>query len=116
MEPTLQNMVDVMTRPAAILQLRLANERLLEPIAAEPEDIVRHLGAVQSQDYPAALWALGLRLRNASFQALEGAFNSGKILRTHVLRPTWHFVTPEDIRWMLELTGPRIMRGAGARE
>ena len=24
------------------------------------------------------------------------------------MRPTWHFVLPEDIRWMLELTAPRV--------
>src|SRR5205814_10429789 len=109
-------MVQVMTRPGSILQLRLANEHLLAPTLSEPKAIVAHLGAVQSQDYPGAQWALGLRLSGSSFAAQECAFNSGHILRTHVLRPTWHFVTPEDIRWMLALTGPRIVRGMASRE
>jgi hypothetical protein len=66
------------------------------------------LGAVQSQDYPGAKWALGQRTRGATDASIDEAFARGSILRTHVLRPTWHFVIPEDIRWMLKLTAPRI--------
>lgn len=66
------------------------------------------MGAVQAQEYHAAKWALGLRMRSATDQTIEEAFNNGEILRTHLLRPTWHFVAPEDIRWLLELTGPRV--------
>ncbi|MCI0451165.1 MAG: winged helix DNA-binding domain-containing protein [Candidatus Latescibacteria bacterium] len=66
------------------------------------------LGAVQAQDYPAAKWALGMRVRNATDALIEKAMNDGSILRTHVMRPTWHFVSPRDIRWMLELTAPRV--------
>jgi len=65
---------------------------------------------VQSQDYAAAKWALAQRLGEATAADLDREFNAGKILRTHVLRPTWHFVTPEDIRWLLELTGARVSR------
>lgn len=54
------------------------------------------------------MWALGLRLRDAKDTDVEQAFNAGSILRTHVMRPTWHFVTPDDIRWLLELTAPRV--------
>src|SRR4029078_11017275 len=78
--------------------------------------VVAHLGAVQSQDYPAALWALAQRLSAPSLQALELAFERGDILRTHVLRPTWHFVAPGDIRWMLALTAPRIIQSMASRE
>src|SRR5258708_11714383 len=46
---------------------------------------------------------------------LDRLFDEGAILRTHVLRPPWHFVLPEDIRWLLELTGPRIARGMAGR-
>jgi hypothetical protein len=91
-----------------ILALRLRNQYLTRPFSGEITDLVAHLGAVQAQDYPAAKWALGLRLRGATHASLEKAFAEGKLLRTHVLRPTWHFVAPADIRWMLELTGPRI--------
>jgi hypothetical protein len=70
--------------------------------------VVAWMGAVQAQDYPAAKWALGLRAPALTDRDVEDAFSRGRILRTHVLRPTWHFVTPADIRWMLALTGPRI--------
>lgn len=76
-------------------------------------DVVRWLGAVQAQDFPAAKWALALRMRTATNRAIEDAYNEGQILRTHLMRPTWHFVAPEDIRWLLELTAPRVNAKAG---
>jgi hypothetical protein len=68
---------------------------------------------VQSQDYAGAKWAVGQRVKGAGDDAVEQAFHDGRILRTHVLRPTWHFVVPEDIRWMLALTAPRIRAAMG---
>jgi hypothetical protein len=91
-----------------ILAARLASQHLTGTGLDDPAQLVAHLGAVQSQDYSAAKWALALRLRNATDALLEQAFADGKILRTHVLRPTWHFVAPADIRWMLELSGQKI--------
>ena len=70
--------------------------------------MVRRLCAVQAQDYPAAKWAIGLRCRGVTDAGVESAFNAGAIIRTHVLRPTWHFVDPADLRWLLALTGPRV--------
>lgn len=70
--------------------------------------MVDWLGAVQAQDYAGSKWALGLRMRGATDKDINKAFNEGSILRTHVLRPTWHFVTPKDIRWLLALTAPRV--------
>jgi len=108
MTPKIANMLaDERLTPDDILGLRLANQRLTVPLS-DPAEVVAHLGAVQSQDYPAARWAVGLRLRSPHLDAIEAAFADGRILRTHVLRPTWHFVAPADIRWMLALTGPRI--------
>ena len=77
--------------------------------------MVRHLLAVQSQDYPNAKWAVGQRLRGARATdvELDRAFDAGEIVRTHVLRPTWHFVAPEDLRWLLALTGPRVHQASG---
>ena len=69
---------------------------------------MRWLGAVQAQDYAGAKWALGLRMQRPRDADIEAAFSDGTILRTHVMRPTWHFVAPEDIRWMLALTAPRV--------
>ena len=87
---------------------RLHCQRLTAGRLARPEDVVGWLGAVQAQEYPFAKWALALRMRRASAASVERALSSGAILRTHVMRPTWHFVTPADIRWMLALTAPRV--------
>jgi hypothetical protein len=87
---------------------RLHAQRLTAGRLARPEDVVAWQGAVQAQEYPLAKWGLGLRMRRASDASLERAFAAGAILRTHVLRPTWHFVAPADIRWMLALTAPRV--------
>ncbi|HEU0002003.1 MAG TPA: winged helix DNA-binding domain-containing protein [Ktedonobacteraceae bacterium] len=92
-----------------IAHQRLHNQFLSQQTFEKPEDVVQWLGAVQSQDYGAAKWALGLRLQNAADDVIEQAFAGGAILRTHVMRPTWHFVTPADIRWMLALTAPRVL-------
>ncbi|RPJ54435.1 MAG: hypothetical protein EHJ95_00130 [Methanobacteriota archaeon] len=91
-----------------ILRLRLYNSGLSSSPFRSAADAVTHLGAVQAQDYAAATWAIGLRIRNSTETEIERAFNEGTILRTHVMRPTWHFVMPEDIRWMIELTAPRV--------
>jgi hypothetical protein len=89
---------------------RLRNQRLRGARCHTPEEVVSWLGAVQAQEYPDARWALALRMEHATAAAIERAFAEGRILRTHVLRPTWHFVVPGDIRWMLALTGPCVSR------
>jgi hypothetical protein len=92
----------------SLLHRRLLNQRVTGRPLAEPQDVVKWLGAVQSQDYAAAKWALAQRMARATDAGIDEAFGSGAILRTHVMRPTWHFVVPEDIRWLLQLTGPRV--------
>lgn len=73
-----------------------------------PEQVVGALGAVQAQEFSYAKWSVGQRTRSAREADLDRAVDAGTILRTHVLRPTWHFVLPADIRWLLALTGPRV--------
>ena len=91
-----------------VVSQRLDNHKLSSSEFKKPVDVVRWLGAVQAQDFYGAKWALALRMRKATDAVVEEAFNEGQILRTHVMRPTWHFVAPDDIRWLLQLTGPRI--------
>ncbi|MFD2573088.1 winged helix DNA-binding domain-containing protein [Spirosoma soli] len=91
-----------------LLRLRLANQQLAYSPSQSVPDIVSWLGAVQSQEFTDAKWSIGQRIPGLSEAAFNEAFNAGTILRTHVLRPTWHFVSPADIRWMLALTAPRI--------
>jgi hypothetical protein len=92
-----------------LIQQRLHNQLLSQTKFTQPSQVVAWLGAVQSQDYAGAKWALSLRTNSLTDAAIEQAFANGEILRTHVMRPTWHFVTPEDIRWMLALTAPRVL-------
>lgn len=91
-----------------IANLRLYNQRLEGRKFERPDQVVAYQGAVQAQDYAGAKWAIGLRTDGLTEPDVDRAFADGSILRTHLLRPTWHFVTPADIRWMLALTGPRV--------
>jgi hypothetical protein len=87
---------------------RLYQQRLTANPFETPEEVVAWLGAVQAQEYGLSKWALALRMRDATDDLIEQASNEGRILRTHIMRPTWHFVTPADIRWIMELTAPRV--------
>lgn len=87
---------------------RLLRQRIAGEGLEHAADVVRWMGAVQAQDYAAAKWAVGLRTRLCTDAEIEEAFANGEILRTHVMRPTWHFVAPEDIRWMQALTSARV--------
>ncbi len=69
---------------------------------------VQRLGANQAQDFGPSIWSIGQRLASATEPELLAWFDAGHVLRTHVLRPTWHFVLPSEIRWLLQLTGPRV--------
>lgn len=97
-----------------IVPERLHNQKLSSPDCKQAVDVVRWLGAVQAQDFPAAKWALALRMRAATDAVIQQAYDEGKILRTHLMRPTWHFVAPDDIRWLLELTAPRVNANCGS--
>ena len=92
----------------AIISRRLDNQQIGASGTGGPEDLVSWLGCIQAQDFAGAKWAIGSRLVGQTDGDIQRAFNEGRILRTHILRPTWHFVTPEDIGWMLTLTAPRI--------
>src|SRR6185312_10048755 len=98
-----------------IAVLRLQNQHLAQPYFDHPAEIVKWLGAVQAQDYAGAKWALGQRLKSCNDEQIEKAFTDGDIIRTHVLRPTWHFVVPEDLRWMTQLTSARVQAIAGTQ-
>src|SRR5438270_12496382 len=77
--------------------VRLRNQRLVGPRFKSAADVVGWFGAVQAQDYGGAKWALALRTRGLRNRDVERAYAEGHILRTHVLRPTWHFVLPADL-------------------
>ncbi len=99
-----------MLSPSTIAQLRLQNQQIARSKFSTPQEVVAWHGAKQAQDYTHAKWAIGLRVPDATDQTIEQAIDTGTILRTHIMRPTWHFVAAQDIRWMMRLTAPQIVR------
>jgi hypothetical protein len=93
---------------AELLRRRLANQRLAGGLFKDPVDAVTQLGALQAQDFYGALWGVGQRVPTTTEREVERYFTDGRILRLHILRPTWHFVSPADVRWMLKLTSHRV--------
>lgn len=91
-----------------LITLRLQNQLLVRPPFDSPQQVVEWMGAIQAQDYRMAKWAVGCRTASTDATQIEAALNRGDILRTHLLRPTWHFVSSKDLRWMLSLTADRI--------
>lgn len=91
-----------------LLNIRLYNQLLSSHNLKEPQEIVSYMGAMQSQALDLAKWAIGVRLENKTLKDVEEALNTGKVIRTHILRPTWHFVSAEDIHWMFDLSNPRL--------
>ncbi len=94
-----------------IVARRLRNQRITSSREPDVAALVAWFGAVQAQDFGASTWAVGLRTRGqASATTVAAAIDEGRILRTHVMRPTWHLVAAGDIRWLLALTAPRVHR------
>lgn len=91
-----------------IADIRIHSQQLSETVFDSPGELICWMGAMQAQDYQMAKWAVGLRVKSATLQTVEEALRRGEILRTHVMRPTWHFVAAEDIRWMLKLSASRV--------
>ena len=97
-------------RTEDLLARRLANQLLAAPRSADPVEVTRWLGAVQSQEYAQSLWALGLRTRGSTAASIEAAIDRGAILRTWPMRGTIHLVPAEDARWMVHLLAARPAR------
>jgi len=100
---------------ADVLTARLATQRLEGPPADGPGQVVSELLCVQSQDALLAQAMIALRCFPATATDVRGALASGDIVRTHVLRPTWHYVSAADLRWLLRLTSPKVESGMAAR-
>ncbi len=96
-----------------IANLRLHNQQITQTNFTTAAEIVGWMGAMQAQDYAHAKWAVGLRIPGSTDAEVEAAIDRGEIVRTHLLRPTWHFVAAEDARWMLALSAPQIMKLIG---
>ncbi len=99
-----------------IANLRLFSQQIATTQCKSAEEIVQWMGAMQAQDYPMAKWALGIRLAHSTDKLIEAAIDKGEIIRTHLLRPTWHFVSSDNVYWMLELTAPQIKPSMNSRD
>jgi hypothetical protein len=100
---------------ANIAKLRLISQHIGGTRLNTPAAIVSHMGAMQAQDFNMVKWAIGARLPGVTEEMINKSFNSGEMIRTHLMRPTWHLVVSEDVRWLLELTAPRIKSAAKSR-
>ncbi len=88
--------------------IRLQNQQIENSTFKSPKELVSWMGAMQAQDFPMSKWAIGLRTLNSTVESIEAAYNRGDIIRTHLLRPTWHLVSSDDIYWIQQLTAPHI--------
>lgn len=93
-----------------LTDIRLRAQQLVAPQFDDAAALVRWMGMVQAQEYGSAKWAVALRLRTPAAASVEEALRDGRILRMHIMRPTWHFIAAEDVRWMLRLSARRIRR------
>ena len=98
-----------------LINTRLKNQLISNPLTSKPDRVVSSMCAVQAQDYYGSLWAIGLRLKNSSESIIEKAVADRTIVRTWPMRGTLHFISSEDIRWMLQLLTPRIISGSKGR-
>lgn len=96
-----------------ITRLRLENQQFTRQDFSSATELVRWCGVIQAQDYEMSKWAVGMRLPTATATQIESAISKGELVRTHILRPTWHLVHPADVRWMMMLTGPGIEQAMG---
>jgi hypothetical protein len=98
-----------------IAKRRLVSQHIAGTELKTPAALVSHMGAMQAQDFNMVMWAIGARLPGITEEQVKKSFNSGEMIRTHLMRPTWHMIVPEDVSWLLELTAPRIRSAAKSR-
>ena len=94
--------------PIEISEAHLISQKIASSEFKSPGETVRWMGAIQAQDYAMSKWAVGVRLMDPDILNFQSAYDNGEIIRIHVLRPTWHLVSSDDIYWMLELSSPKV--------
>lgn len=109
-------MTHKLTTKEDILHLRLLHQQIIHSKFKTVKALVGFMGAMQAQDYAMSRWATGIRLPGKTELAIQRALDNGEIIRTHLLRPTWHIVAAEDLYWMLELTSPHIRTSMKSRQ
>ncbi|MDF1549056.1 MAG: winged helix DNA-binding domain-containing protein [Bacteroidales bacterium] len=98
-----------------ISNARLSSQHLTSSKFKTVKELVAWMGAMQAQDYSMVKWAIGSRLPGTAEKIIDEAIKKGEIIRAHLMRPTWHIVSADDIYWMLELTAPQIRSATRSR-
>jgi hypothetical protein len=98
-----------------ISDARLSNQKLIQNKSTSVQELAKWMGAIQAQDFSMSKWAIGIRCKNLKENDVDDAINSGSVIRTHILRPTWHIVSSDDIYWMLDLSARRIKSSLTSR-
>lgn len=98
-----------------IANIRLISQKIINSNLKTPKEVVNYMGAMQAQDFNMSKWAIGIRIPASTEEKINSAINNGEIIRTHLLRPTWHFVSNDDIYWMLELSAQKIISSLKSR-
>lgn len=112
---TVSSSMSKATTPLGLAKERIRNSGLSGRSFSSPHEVVAWHGAMQAQDYALAKWSIGQRSSGVADEDVDRALGEGTIIRTHVLRPTWHFVAAGDIRWMLALTASRVRKHLRSR-
>jgi len=95
-----------------IARWRLRSQHLVTPHAPGAAGAVAHLLAVQAENPSQSAWAVAARTAAPDAEDLNLLLASGSVIRTHVLRPTWHYVSADDVAWLINVTAPRVRRSA----
>ena len=98
-------------KPVKPISLRLLGQQLICPQFSSPHDVVSWMGAMQGQEYNMMRWAVSMRTKRPSAKAFKKDYDSGRIIRTHLLRTTWQLVAAEDYAWMLSLCRNKALSG-----
>jgi hypothetical protein len=98
-----------------IARWRLRSQHLVEPLLSSAVEVVGDLLAVQAENPGQTAWAVACRTSEPSRDDLRAALTDGRLIRTHVLRPTWHYARADDVGWLLDLTAPRVRRTTEAQ-
>ncbi len=100
----------------SIIDHRLAAQRFTGNMAADAAGVVSGFAAMQGQEYLMARWSIGQRSAGVTEADVDAALADGTVIRTHVLRDTWHIAARDDIRWLMDLTGPRVHQRNGTMQ
>ena len=95
--------------PMNPIAIRLLNQQLATPQFADPAAVVGHMGAMQAQEYRMMRWAVAMRTRHPSAGAFKQAFDSGRIIRLHLMRGTWQLISAEDYWMLIGLCAPKAI-------